>query len=130
MTTPKLHHLSAFLGLVFLSAVSGLATPRALEERSADNSKVLILGGGVCCPLLKFFEFFLIVPCQVAGIIAARTFHEQGYDNFVIVEARDELGGRLMSHTFGAAGNQHTVELGANWVQGPDSFLSGRRLVS
>lgn len=49
-----------------------------------------------------------------AGIIAARTLHEQGHDNFVIVEARDELGGRMKSHNFSG----QTVEAGANWIQG------------
>nr|VWO94915.1 ISPsy12, transposase OrfB (Tryptophan 2-monooxygenase) [Ganoderma boninense] len=64
------------------------------------DTKVLILGGGV------------------AGVTAARTLHEQGIDDFIIVEARHELGGRMMSHTFGAAGEDWTVEVGANWVQG------------
>ncbi|KAJ7482309.1 amine oxidase [Mycena galericulata] len=48
-----------------------------------------------------------------AGIIAARTLHEHGVE-FEIIEARDELGGRLRSHSFGGV----TVEAGANWVQG------------
>lgn len=30
----------------------------------------------------------------------------------------DELGGRLMSTSFGAPGKNYTLELGANWVQG------------
>lgn len=58
--------------------------------------RVLILGGGV------------------TGIIAARTLHERGIDNFIIIEARDELGGRMRSHSFGNS----TIELGANWIQG------------
>ena len=60
------------------------------------HHKVLILGGGV------------------AGVIAARTLHRNGIDDFVIVEARHELGGRMMSHSFGGK----TIELGANWIQG------------
>lgn len=74
-------------------------SPLALSE-SCNDATVLILGGGV------------------AGVIAARTLHEQGIDDFVIVEAREELGGRLMAHSFGAADKKYTVELGANWVQG------------
>jgi len=58
--------------------------------------KVLILGGGV------------------SGVIAARTLHQNGIDDFLIVEARDELGGRMMSHTFA----NKTIEQGANWIQG------------
>ena len=66
------------------------------EPRKPNDSKVLILGGGV------------------TGIIAARTLHENGINDFVIIEARDELGGRLKSTSFAGL----TVELGANWVQG------------
>ncbi|KZT05264.1 amine oxidase [Laetiporus sulphureus 93-53] len=61
---------------------------------------VLILGGGV------------------AGVIAARTLYEQGITDFIIVEARDELGGRLQTETIGMPGNEWVVERGANWVQG------------
>jgi len=68
--------------------------------RQAPDTQVLILGGGV------------------AGIIAARTLAAQGITNFLIVEARDELGGRMRSTTFGAPNRQLTVELGANWIHG------------
>jgi hypothetical protein len=63
---------------------------------------------------------YLVIKSAVlsAGVIAARTLHEQGHDNFVIIEARHELGGRLMCHPFGAAGKQRIVESGANWIQG------------
>ncbi|KAI0299064.1 amine oxidase [Multifurca ochricompacta] len=54
----------------------------------------------------------------VAGVIAARKLTEEGITNFLIVEARDELGGRMHSTTFGAPGRQLTVEIGANWIQG------------
>ncbi|KAH9837563.1 amine oxidase [Rhodofomes roseus] len=92
-----------FLGLVASAARLPVAPPsqEVLEASVArKDATVLILGGGV------------------AGVIAARTLHEQGIDDFIIVEARDELGGRLMSHAFGTPDRQFTVELGANWVQG------------
>ncbi|KAI0632639.1 amine oxidase [Trametes polyzona] len=77
-------------------------TQTVLEVKPKD-ARILILGGGV------------------AGVIAARTLHEQGVNDFIIVEARSELGGRMMSHEFGAAGSRYTVEVGANWVQGTQS---------
>ena len=58
--------------------------------------RVLILGGGV------------------TGVIAARTLHENGINNFLIIEARDELGGRMMDKEFGGK----IIEQGPNWVQG------------
>ncbi|KAJ7153993.1 hypothetical protein C8R43DRAFT_1186902 [Mycena crocata] len=73
-------------------------TPTAIKQ-SYDKT-VLILGGGV------------------AGIIAARTLKEQGITDSLIVEARDELGGRMRSMQFGKEGKRATIELGANWIQG------------
>lgn len=72
------------------------STSRDTKSSSSKNHTVLILGGGV------------------AGIIAARTLYEQGIRDFLIIEARSELGGRLKSHNFSGV----TVEAGANWVQG------------
>src|SRR6266702_685604 len=80
--------------------VTGALTSGAPEARQAPDTQVLILGGGV------------------AGIIAARTLAAQGITDFLIVEARDELGGRMRSTTFGAPNHQLTVELGANWIHG------------
>ena len=68
------------------------------------DAKVLILGGGV------------------AGVIAARSLHEQGIDDFIVVEARHELGGRLMSRSFGQPGAEWTIEAGANWVHGTQAI--------
>ncbi|KAI0351175.1 amine oxidase [Trametes cingulata] len=101
-------HQTSILPLLLLVAclkVGSLALPISSGAQSVldikpKDAKVLILGGGV------------------AGVIAARTLHEQGIDDFIIVEARPELGGRMMSHEFGAPGNRWTVEVGANWVQG------------
>ncbi|EMD35053.1 hypothetical protein CERSUDRAFT_116556 [Gelatoporia subvermispora B] len=87
------------IGLLNLPG-SSARTVRKEDTTSAKEPSVLILGGGV------------------AGVIAARTLHEQGIDNFKIIEARGELGGRLTSHTFGAPGKEVVVEAGANWVQG------------
>ena len=89
--------LMNLLSLLLLSySVCASTIHRPKEARKSPSPKVLILGGGV------------------AGVIAARTLHENGIDNFTIIEARDELGGRLKSVKFA----EFTVEVGANWVQG------------
>ena len=80
--------------------VTDAYTSGAPLAQKASDTQVLILGGGV------------------AGIIAARTLAAQGITDFLIVEARDELGGRMRSTTFGAPKRQLTVELGANWIHG------------
>lgn len=89
------------LASVFLYSLVRSA-PRTNDTPYPKDASVLILGGGL------------------AGVIAARTFHEQGIV-FTIVEARHELGGRMQSFTFGAPGRQYTLESGANWVQGTES---------
>ena len=80
--------------LVFSLVHSSSAT------NTSDHYSVLILGGGV------------------AGVIAARSLVQEGINDFLIVEARSELGGRLQSIPFGEPGRQKTIELGPNWVQG------------
>ena len=88
--------------LAFVALTSALPSHSAHQNdrRSTKDAKVLILGGGV------------------AGVIAARTLHEKGMDDFLIVEARTELGGRMQNYTIGVPGDQYTVELGPNWIQG------------
>ncbi|KIK34778.1 hypothetical protein CY34DRAFT_812689 [Suillus luteus UH-Slu-Lm8-n1] len=94
-------HLAVLLGFAaFTTALPSLSTPHSNNHRSTKNAKVLILGGGV------------------AGVIAARTLHHKGIDDFLIVEARDELGGRMQNYTIGVPGKQYTVEVGPNWIQG------------
>ncbi|OAX37625.1 amine oxidase [Rhizopogon vinicolor AM-OR11-026] len=90
-------YLAVLLGFV---ALTNALPSHPGDGRSTKDAKVLILGGGV------------------AGVIAARTLHEQGIDDFLIVEARDELGGRMQNYEIGAPGEQYTVELGPNWIQG------------
>ncbi|KAF9814640.1 hypothetical protein IEO21_05003 [Rhodonia placenta] len=96
--------LWCLLTLLLVNKQSAYA--RSVERSLPEDGEViadptvLILGGGV------------------AGVIAARTLYEQGITNFVIVEARGELGGRLQTETIGVLGNQWVVERGPNWVQG------------
>ncbi|KAG1830229.1 hypothetical protein EV424DRAFT_1377865 [Suillus variegatus] len=93
-------HLAVLLGFAaFAEALSSPSTAHN-NHRSAKDAKVLILGGGV------------------AGVIAARTLHRKGIDDFLIVEARNELGGRMQDYTIGVPGKQYTIELGPNWIQG------------
>ena len=102
----RLSIFSSFLILSSLCSAAVLPNERDWNTQSTfsatnrKDAKVLILGGGM------------------AGITAARTLHDKGVTNFIVVEARNELGGRMMSYRLGAPGRKHTVELGANWVQG------------
>lgn len=67
----------------------------AVTSAPAERKKVLILGAGA------------------AGITAAKTLHDQGIDDFIVLEGQDYIGGRIKQASF--AGMK--VELGANWIQ-------------
>ncbi|KAG8899616.1 hypothetical protein FRC00_001217, partial [Tulasnella sp. 408] len=89
--------LSVLLTSFLASFATASPLPTSASPRwTSDTYDVLILGGGV------------------AGVIAAQQLHEAGIDNFLIVEARDELGGRMHSYKV----ENYTVEVGCNWVQG------------
>lgn len=57
--------------LLFSSALAAVH-----NRETKKDASVLILGGGV------------------TGVIAARTLHERGHDNFIVLDAREELGGK------------------------------------
>jgi len=58
----------------------------------------------------------LILGCGASGIGTAISLHEQGIDNFLILEAKDYIGGRVKSQQF--AGK--SVPMGAGWIHGAD----------
>ena len=97
-----LSRVSCVFALLWLSStLSGVFAQNANTSSTTSNhTTVLILGGGM------------------TGIIAARTLHEQGIDDFIILDGKTELGGRMIPKAFGVTGRQVVVELGPNWVQG------------
>lgn len=57
---------------------------------------------------------FVIVGAGAAGISAAAKLLENGFNDIVILEAQDRIGGRINTVPFGK-GN---VDMGAQWCQG------------
>ena len=70
---------------------------------ASNEAEVIIIGGGI------------------AGIAVARTLiQEYNITNIILIEGRDELGGRAHTETLtGKDGKSWTVEKGCNWIQGP-----------
>ncbi|XP_061714451.1 peroxisomal N(1)-acetyl-spermine/spermidine oxidase [Cydia pomonella] len=68
------------------------------SSKKCDTNKcnVLIIGGGM------------------AGLAAANELIKNGMDDFRILEARNRIGGRIISIPL----KNHEVELGANWIHG------------
>ena len=92
--------IPAGLGL-FSPQSQGIAVPTGQSHfTGTSNPQVLILGGGV------------------AGVMAAEALHRRGIDDFKIIEARETLGGRMKSFSFGAADRPYVLELGADWIHG------------
>lgn len=56
----------------------------------------------------------IVVGAGISGIVAAKVLAENGIEDFLILEATDRIGGRLMKHEFAG----FTVECGAGWVAG------------
>ncbi|RAK89273.1 polyamine oxidase [Aspergillus costaricaensis CBS 115574] len=69
------------------------------NARTCTETEVVILGAGV------------------AGVTAAETLHNNGVEDFIVLEYQDRIGGRMHEVTFGK-GQQYVVEAGANWVHG------------
>ena len=56
----------------------------------------------------------LILGAGFSGVAAAKTLFDAEIKNFLVLEARDEIGGRVRSMKFAGI----TVEVGANWIHG------------
>lgn len=76
--------------LVLLCSTFSLVSTTPVERK-----KVLILGAGA------------------AGITAAKTLHDKGISDFLVLEGQDYIGGRMKQSPFA----DMKVELGANWIQ-------------
>jgi len=63
----------------------------------------------------------LILGAGMSGIAAAKTLNDNVVTNFIILEARNEIGGQMRAADFAGV----RIELGANWIQGVDSSGSG-----
>lgn len=66
------------------------------KKCNINRNKVVIIGGGI------------------AGLAAANYFIQNGMEDFIIIEARKRIGGRILSIPL----KNHNVELGANYIHG------------
>ncbi|KAH7310501.1 hypothetical protein B0I35DRAFT_396766 [Stachybotrys elegans] len=95
------HH--AALLICFTAGVFAIpAEKHARHDSECRKTKVAILGAGI------------------AGVIAGQTLANHSIDDFVIIEYKHEIGGRVHHAFFGhdEYGDPLVVEYGANWAQG------------
>lgn len=83
---------------ILLLWASPAAIARVLDDEPANNPHVGVI----------------IIGAGMSGINAGKRLSEMGIRDFIILEARDEIGGRMMTHDF----NGLTIEKGANWIEG------------
>jgi monoamine oxidase len=63
----------------------------------------------------------VIVGAGLSGLMAARELRRAGEDSFVVLEARDRVGGRTLNMPIG---DGHVVEVGGEWI-GPGQNAVG-----
>jgi len=85
---------------LFFCLVAVSATVVQRPAKRTKSAQVLILGSGM------------------AGVIAARTLHEQGIEDYIVVDAKIEMGGRILSYSLGPTGKNYTIESGPSWIHG------------
>ncbi len=62
-------------------------------------------------------ERVAVVGAGVAGLSAATELRANGFDDVVVLEARDRIGGRVWTDTIG---DGFPIDLGASWIHGVD----------
>lgn len=86
-------------GAAVATSVAGADLARAAitesSPRPARHAKVVIIGAGL------------------SGLMAARELERLGERSFVVVEARDRVGGRTLNMPIGGG---HVVEVGGEWI--------------
>ena len=58
----------------------------------------------------------VIVGAGIAGLAAAAELQAAGWNDVVLLEARDRIGGRIWTSRIGG----HPIDLGASWIHGDD----------
>ncbi|BEJ14164.1 hypothetical protein CspHIS471_0313380 [Cutaneotrichosporon sp. HIS471] len=83
--------------LILVLAALGLVS----ASDDVRHAQVLIIGGGI------------------TGISLSRALQAQNITDFILIDARDELGGRAYTETLHSSTGDVVVEKGCNWIQGP-----------
>ena len=91
-----------FVQLTGGAAAASIGAPGLVRAATSDESatmarhvNVIVIGGGL------------------SGLMAGRELHKRGVDSFLVLEARERVGGRTLNMPIG---NGHIVEVGGEWI--------------
>ena len=100
-----------------ISALTGCGDPPDRSRR-----------GRVVPPPTRTGDSVLVIGAGIAGLAAASELRAGGFNDVVVLEARDRIGGRIRTEHLGGA---LPVDLGASWIHGvrgnPIAELARRR---
>lgn len=101
--TPIDHQRRRLLKLAGSAAVGGIGFGAGLANAAVADTAAN--SGGVLD--------VAIIGAGMAGLTAARDLRAAGNEAFVVLEARDRVGGRMLNHDLGGG---HISEVGGQWI--------------
>ena len=109
---PRMNRRDFFKGALGVAGVVPAVSvlPKRREVPGADR-------GAVTPGSAQRNQSVVIVGAGVAGLAAAGELRTSGFDDVVVLEARDRIGGRVWTDTIG---DGFPIDLGASWIQGID----------
>lgn len=90
-----------------------LGVAAAAGAASLAAGKVAIAGGAVAASADRGVLDVVIIGAGLAGLTAARDLKRAGCESFVVLEARNRVGGRTYNHDIG---NGVVSEAGGQWI--------------
>lgn len=110
---PRMNRRDFFKGaLGAAGVVPGVSVLRRRGEVSGVGDR-----GGIDIASARRDQSVVIVGAGVAGLAAAGELRARGFDDVVVLEARDRIGGRVWTDTIG---DGFPIDLGASWIHGID----------
>jgi monoamine oxidase len=82
--------------------VASLGAPGLVRAATADEA-----------PPAAGHRNVVIIGAGLSGLMAGRELRRHGVDSFVVLEARDRVGGRTLNMPIGGG---HIVEVGGEWI--------------